>query len=184
MTEKLTDKQVLFCQEYVTDFQAKAAYIRAGYAEKSADQNSSRMMSLDKIQRYIQELTESRAQRLQVTADEVIRRLDNMSKASVKGLFDERDKPLRVSEWPDELADAVSSIKFTSMGDDSEAQMVDVKFVDKKGATELLGKHLKLFTEKVEHSGAIDARMSVVGKEMTLEEAAQVYADNLKAFRD
>ena len=33
-----------------------------------------------------------------------------------------------------------------------------VKIIDKKGALDSIGKHLKLFTDKVEHSGTVDIK--------------------------
>ena len=186
---RLTDKQVRFCQEYIIDLNAMQAYIRAGYEERSAEANAYRLMGNDGVKAYIQELMDLRAERLRITADEVLVGLDRMRRATVKQLFDGQDRVLRVSEWDDEFARAVNSIKFTKQqaADYTNENpvyddVVDVKLVDKKGVTELLGKHLKLFTDKVEHSGAVAIRPT--SDDMTLEEASRIYQDNLKALRD
>ncbi|WP_299085270.1 terminase small subunit [uncultured Paraglaciecola sp.] len=185
----LTDRQVRFCQEYIVDLNATQAYIRAGYAEDSADANSHRFMGNEGIKAYIQELMDRRAERLRITADEVLVSIDKMRKATVKSLFDGEDRVLRVSEWDDDFASAVNGIKFTkqkSAGSTAENpiydDVIDVKLVDKKGATELLGRHLKLFADKVEHSGSVT--LAVTTPDMTLEEATRIYQDNLKAFDD
>lgn len=163
----MTDKMVRFCQEYVIDLNATQAAIRSGYSESTARQIGGENLTKPAIKKYVQNLMDVRARRLQITADEVLVRLDKMSRASVKDLFDGADKPLRVSEWDDDFAQAVNGIKFTKQrSPDSEAEnpiyddVVDVKLVDKKGVTELLGKHLKLFTDKVEHSGEIDGEVT------------------------
>ena len=36
---KLTTKQEMFCREYIIDFNATQAAIRAGYSKKTADQS-------------------------------------------------------------------------------------------------------------------------------------------------
>lgn len=59
-----------------------------------------------------------------------------------------------------------------------------MKMVDKKGATELLGRHLKLFSDKVEHSGKIDSIVAAITSGMTLNEAQDVYAENIRALRE
>ena len=44
-TRKLTDKQQVFCKEYVKDFNASAAYVRAGYSPNGANVNSSLLIA-------------------------------------------------------------------------------------------------------------------------------------------
>lgn len=186
---ELSEKQIRFCQEYIIDLNAKQAYIRAGYEESSAEANAHRMMVNDGVKAYIQELMDKRAERLKITADEVLVGIDKMRRATVKQLFDDEDRVLRVSEWDDDFASAVNGIKFTkqrSMESTPENpvydDVVDVKLVDKKGVSELLGRHLKLFTDKVEHSGGV--AITPTTPDMTLEEASRVLQDNLKALRE
>ena len=41
MSTKLTDKQKIFCKEYIKDFNATRAAIAAGYSKKGARQTAS-----------------------------------------------------------------------------------------------------------------------------------------------
>ncbi len=60
MSEKglqpLTDKQKVFCQEYIYDWNATRAAIAAGYSEKTARQIGQENLSKPDIQAYIEEV--------------------------------------------------------------------------------------------------------------------------------
>ncbi len=53
---KLTPKQKRFCEEYVVDFNATQAAIRAGYSKKSAYSIGPENLKKPKIRNYIREL--------------------------------------------------------------------------------------------------------------------------------
>lgn len=72
LNEDLTDKQELFCQEYIIDLNAKQSAVRAGYSEKSAQEQGSRLLSYAKVQDRIQELKKNRLDRLNISQDYVI----------------------------------------------------------------------------------------------------------------
>lgn len=73
---KLTEKQELFCKEYIIDFNATQSYIRAGYntkSEKNASVMASKMLGNASIQKKIQELKRIREEALQVNAEWVLK---------------------------------------------------------------------------------------------------------------
>lgn len=53
---KLTDKQKMFCVEYVTDWNATRAAIAAGYSEKTAQVIGSENLSKPIISQYIEDI--------------------------------------------------------------------------------------------------------------------------------
>ena len=55
MAEELTAKEERFCQEYIIDYNATKAAIRAGYKEKSAAVQGSRLLKNDNVLAYIAE---------------------------------------------------------------------------------------------------------------------------------
>lgn len=75
----LTDKQEMFCREYVIDLNSAAAARRAGYSEKTANRLGSRLLSNVDIQRRVSELQAERAERCEITADEVVKKLRAIS---------------------------------------------------------------------------------------------------------
>tara|TARA_R110002012_G_scaffold316344_1_gene531196 strand:+ start:1650 stop:2084 length:435 start_codon:yes stop_codon:yes gene_type:complete len=69
---KLTDKQEMFCKEYLIDLNATQAAIRAGYSEKTAKQVGSENLSKPDIQERLSELKAHREERLQIDAEWVL----------------------------------------------------------------------------------------------------------------
>ena len=72
---KLTDKQKIFCKEYILDFNATRAATAAGYSKKTARNQGCENLSKPNIQKEIKRLMESRNQRTEITADRVVKEL-------------------------------------------------------------------------------------------------------------
>jgi phage terminase small subunit len=70
--KKLTDKQQLFCKEYLIDLNGTQAAIRAGYSENTAQEISSENLSKPLIQEYLTELKAEREQKLEINAQWVL----------------------------------------------------------------------------------------------------------------
>jgi len=115
---KLTNKQQMFCKEYLIDLNATQAAIRAGYSEKTASETGSENLRKPRIVEKIQELMSKRAQKVEISSETVL-----------NGILDVIDRN----------------------------KEIDDKTVLK--GYELLGKHLKLFTDKVEHSGEQEVKV-------------------------
>ncbi|WP_208281690.1 terminase small subunit [Massilia oculi] len=132
----LTDKQQRFVAEYLIDLNATQAAIRAGYSEKTARQIGEQNLSKLDIASAIQAAIKKRAERTQVDADYVLRTIvDTIERCK-------QAEPVR-----DRDGEATGEYKF-----DAGAVL--------KGA-ELLGKHLKLFTDKTELTGANGAPLTI-----------------------
>lgn len=136
----LTAKQELFVQEYLIDLNATQAAIRAGYSEKTAGQQGFELLKKPEIQSGINAAQQARAERTQINADYVLRTIHETVERCKQAapVLDKQGKPVLVENGDGEL---VAAYTF-------EPQAV------LKGA-ELLGKHLKMFTDKVEHSGSV-----------------------------
>lgn len=112
---KLTNKQEMFCKEYLIDLNATQAAIRAGYSEKTANVIGPENLAKPCIAICIQELMAKRSEKVGVDAEWVLK--------GIESLTDE----LRVGEAPK----------------------------DAYKGYELMGRHLKLFTDKVELGGEV-----------------------------
>jgi phage terminase small subunit len=55
----LSDKQELFCREYLKDFNATQAAIRAGYSEDTASQQGSRLLNNVKVSERLEKLSKA-----------------------------------------------------------------------------------------------------------------------------
>lgn len=158
----LTPKQQAFVNEYLIDLNATQAAIRAGYSEATAQEQGSRLLSNVKVSEAIQAAMDKRAKRTEVTADRVIRELAKLAFANVQDFVDESGALKNPLELSRDDAAAIQELTQESIGNGEEVVLRrKYKLSDKKGNLELLGRHLKLFTDKVENSGAVDLNLSV-----------------------
>lgn len=71
----LTEKEMMFCEEYIIDLHATHAAIRAGYSDDSAKSTGYHLKQKPEVMAYIQELMEKRSLRLLITAENVLMEL-------------------------------------------------------------------------------------------------------------
>lgn len=170
---KMTEKQQRFCDEYLIDLNATQAAIRAGYSKKTANEQGARLLAKVSVQKYIAERKADRVERTEITQDMVLKELaiiafsnaadyasviEKDAMVEVNGVtvpLEDADgnpikyrtvEPVLTSELTEEQKKALSVIKKGRDG-------FEVKPYDKVRALELLGKHLGMWTEKVEVSG-------------------------------
>lgn len=84
--DKLTDKQKIFCKEYIIDFNATRAAIAAGYSEKGARQTASDTLAKAYIQEEIKRLTAARNKKTEITAERVVQELARIGFSDEFGL--------------------------------------------------------------------------------------------------
>ncbi len=143
---KLTAKQQRFCDEYLIDLNATQAAIRAGYSAKTADQQGSRMLTNVKVQQEIAEKMAERSKRTGINQDRVLQEIAKLALVNIDDVVDLETGRVRKTATKEDLA-CIQSIKIkpTEFGTERE-----IKFYDKKGSLELVGKHLGMFKDKAE----------------------------------
>lgn len=164
MSEKcnLSEKQLIFCKEYMTDFNATRSAIRAGYSEKSAHVQANRMLKNDKVKTYIAKHKAERIEKLDITAENVLKEIANVAFFDIRNIFD-GNYLKQVSDLDDKTARAVSSVKSRIEKTDGEnfAEVIEVKSNDKLKALDMLSKHLGLYendNKQKETSKTIEAK--------------------------
>ncbi|MGZ5799292.1 MAG: terminase small subunit, partial [Burkholderiaceae bacterium] len=150
MDKELTAKQSRFVDEYLIDLNATQAAIRAGYSQKTAQEIGSENLSKPIIAAAIQAAMDKRSEAAGITAKYVLETIvDTIERCKQARPVLYKDGSKVYVDTPD--GDIVPAYTF-------EANAV------LKGA-ELLGKHLKLFTDKTEHSGPnggpVDMNMTI-----------------------
>lgn len=148
------ERQIKFVEGYIKSLNATDAAIRAGYSEKTARSQGSRLLTNVDIQNAIQEAKAERQERAKIDADYVLRRLVEIDQMDVLDIMDDDGnvKPLR--DWPKIWRQYISNIETISM-DDGEGWLKKIKWPDKVKNLELLGKHVSVgaFKDKIEHTG-------------------------------
>ena len=151
---KLTAKQLMFCYEYMVDLNATQAAIRSGYSEDTAYSIGPENLKKPVIAKKIKELMNLRSERTEITADRVLVELSKIGFADIRDIFKPTGELLLPTEMNDNISAALSSVEVVSSRYDGVMEYTHkIKLNDKKGALELMGKHLKLFTDKTEVSG-------------------------------
>ncbi len=152
----LTPKQERFIEEYLIDLNATQAAIRAGYSKKTANEIGCQNLAKLNISIAIQEAVAARSKRTEITQDRVLEELARLAFFDIRKLYDEDGNLLPIHELPEEVAAAIGGLDVQSVGgDDSIVTTKKIKVIDKKGSLELIGRHLKMFTDKTELSGSL-----------------------------
>jgi len=122
--QALTRKQDLFCQEYLVDLNASKAAVRAAYSAKTASRIGPELLGKTWVATRIQELMNARSKRVRRKSDDVLKDLELVKVDAMKQVVDKDGNSL--------MANHAGALK----------------------ALELEGRHLKMFTDKMEVTGA------------------------------
>lgn len=177
----LNPKQQRFCREYIIDLNATQAAIRAGYSKKTAASIGEEHLRKPEIAHYVNKLKAEREQRLEVSADDVLRQILYLAKADPRQVLHEDGTFRPISEWPDEVAACVAAIEFedrSGAGKDAKRvrEIKKIKWWDKTKALEMLARHKALFTDKVD--------LTTDGKPLKPVDGAGIIAATSKAISD
>ena len=113
----LTDKQRRFCQQYLLDFNASAAYRRAGYeaAGHSAESNASRLLRNAEVQAYLCKLKKDATERAQLSIDSVLQELAAIAFSRITDACEWDAEGIRLKEASELSEDAKAAIALVKM---------------------------------------------------------------------
>lgn len=151
----LTKKQKLFIDEYLIDLNATQAAIRAGYSPDTAQQIGSENLSKPVIRARLDKAIAERSKRTGVNADRVVMELAKIAFVNAEDVIDMDTATVKEGALPEDTA-AIQSVKLKTFGEDGLER--EIKMADKLKALELLGKHLGMFTDKVNVVGEVPVK--------------------------
>ncbi|EPG1714873.1 terminase small subunit [Morganella morganii] len=165
----LTDKQEMFCREYLVDLNATQAAIRAGYSDKTANRIAAQLLSKLDIGKRIQELKSERGERLEVDADYVLKRLVEIDQMDVADILLSNGEIKPIKDWPKVWRITLSGIDVTEMAGDAAGLLKKIKWPDKVKNLELLGKHISVqaFREQVKNEHDVVGTLSDLMDELS-----------------
>ena len=175
MNEKLTAKQEAFCREYLIDLNGTQAALRAGYSKKGAHVQAAQLLSNPKVSECLQEMLKKRAERTEIDADWVLKRLAQDATADLADLYDETGQLKAVKDWPlafrTGLVTGVDTVQERD-GSDSEGNpefvtVRKIKLMDRAKLLEMVGRHVgvQAFKDRLEHSGKVGLEALIAGGE-------------------
>lgn len=154
----LNPKQAAFVREYLVDLNATQAALRAGYSKKTAHAQGSRLLKHAEVQAQLAAAQVKRAQKLELRADDVLRELMHLAFSDIGTAFDDENRLRPLHELEPHVRRAIAGVKVTAVGTkDAPAFVTEVKLWSKPDTLTALGKHLKLFVDRLE----VDAKMSL-----------------------
>lgn len=151
----LNDKQKRFCEEYVIDLNATQAAIRAGYSENTAGSIGFDLLKKPEINEFVKILQLKLSEQSSITAEMVLRELAKCGFANIQDTLEEGNSIVDISKIDRNKAAAVSGVKrtvkeFTNEHGTETTTQVEVKFHDKISALEKIGKHIGMFTDRIQ----------------------------------
>ena len=181
MTAKLTRKQAAFVREFAIDLNATQAAIRAGYSPRTAQEQSSKLLSKPMVQAAVAESQAKALKRAELQADDVLEELRRVAFRDTRDLFVMVDQvvtskdaatgelvtaTVRVprlkdpDEWSDEVAAAVEGLEVVKKnafaGDGHIDTIYKLRLAQKVPALEILAKRFGLVKERVVVEGELN----------------------------
>lgn len=161
MSGSLTDRQQRFAAEYLVDLNATQAAIRAGYSERTAESQGSRLLRNVKVLQAIAQGKAARSKRVEIDQDRVLRQAAAIAFGRITDIaeWDEHGVRLRRSSLltDDELAPIAAVEQLAGMdrgeGEEVSRPRIKVKCVDRVRALELLMRHLGMLRDEVKVTG-------------------------------
>jgi phage terminase small subunit len=160
----LNPRRLRFIAEYLVDLNATQAAIRAGYSPKTARNQASELLAKPDIAAAVAEGRQKQIAKAEMDADEWRKLVAQIARGDMRRLVDpETGALIPVNELDDEAAASLASVevsrektRISKAGDAevaTEESLVKVKLWDRLRALDLMGRHLGLLKDKVEHTG-------------------------------
>lgn len=159
----LLPQQEMFAYEFVKDFNATQAAIRAGYSAKTAGPAAARLLRNVSVHSLVERLREDMRKKAKMTSDEILEELAKMARSNIRNTFKaemvddgngnqkRRVRMLDPLEMEEDAAAAIAGIEVVNMGDDSVVlQTTKIKHWDKHAALRTLAQIHKLIGAEVE----------------------------------
>ena len=138
----LTDREKLFCKEYLIDLRPRAAAKRAGYRHWRTE--GPELLESPAIKEYVGELMAAREERLQYTADDVLRRLLEIDQLDIADIMADDGTLLPIVEWPRAWRTVISGFEVAELKSSTDVAgfLKKIKLPDKLKVIEMIGRHL------------------------------------------
>lgn len=133
LKEKLTDKERIFCHEYIIDWNGAKSARKAGYSENTARETAYDNLTKPHILQYIDFIKNDIEKEAGISKLKIINELMKMSFSSMSNIFDGWLTRKEFDVIPQELKDCIESIETKilkkNISDNEIPEIVDVECV-------------------------------------------------------
>lgn len=151
----MTPKQHRFVEEYLIDLNATQAAIRAGYAESGARTEGARLLADANIGDAIAAARERLSCAIAVTQERIVGEFARMA------FYDPASIASQPMAGPQDIASLPEDVRRSIVGWGwDKAGNFTLKLADKNTALTNLGRHLGMFTDKVDVNAALTLTVS------------------------
>jgi phage terminase small subunit len=150
----LSEKRQAFCREYVEDYNATAAAIRAGYSPKSAQEQAAQLMKIECVKAEIDRLKAEKSKRTGVTKERIMEELAKMAFVNhqdVSGKDGQLKKGIQRAD-----SAAIKKIRTRYLPDGSTEQ--EIELYDKSKALDILNKMIGAYEGKQANQIKLDGQ--------------------------
>lgn len=154
--DKLNPKQQRFVQEYLIDFNATQAAIRAGYSEKSAKLIGHQLLNNTKLSKAIAEAKNKTANKLEITKERWLKEIFCYAFLDPLDLFEEDGSLKLLKNIPESARRAIAGLEVTEIFDNAKDDqkmaiglLKKIKLISKHDGLEMVGKALGFLEDKI-----------------------------------
>lgn len=149
MSADLNARQRAFVTAFLQDPQhrQKEAAIKAGFSVKTASMAGSRIYADKRVRAEIDRRLKEIENKADVTVSDVIKELKLLAFVDIRKAFGPDGKLLPIEKLPDDVAHAIMSIDDGGVMGEQK-----IRFNSKTASLELLGRYLKMFIDRIEHT--------------------------------
>jgi phage terminase small subunit len=140
------EKYRIFIEEYLKDLNATRAAMAAGYSQKGAAVQGSRLLRVPKIAAALQAAMDKRSKKTNITAERVLEEIAHVAFSRMSKVTRWNESGVRILASDEMEEHDIAAIQEITENVNEHGGSVKVKLYDKIRALDLLGKHLKLFT--------------------------------------
>jgi phage terminase small subunit len=146
-----------FVREYLIDFNAGHAAIRAGYAPTNASKIGVLLLKVPAVRDAVARATAERAKRVGFNSDRVLELLGKILLGDPRAVFDQYGGLKKPGELNDDDAMMISGVKTRRIvevnpdsGDMQQVEIQEIKVVDKMAAMTLAMRHLGMLKDSLD----------------------------------
>ena len=142
------DREELFCQYYILDFNSTQAYIQAGYSKGGACTGASRMLSRVNVQNRIKKLLQERKERIHIDEQQILNELRLLAFSDVANITDQvkyEDGKIVIGKEVDSRVIKQITVKHDKQG----RPQITIYIHDKTKNLELLMRHFSMLNDKL-----------------------------------